>query len=305
MSQRKRILCPTDWSEPSRVALQAAVNMARYEDAELVLLHVLPPLGLVYGIASVASLGQVVQDEATEKLKTLIAECVPPDVRAQPLIRVGDEADEIHHAALQADVVVMSTHGRAGWAHWAFGSVAETVMRKSTCPIFVVGPSGKNSTISEAKPDGRGCCFDFPYKQVLWPTDLSEAAEVALDEAIAISLHHGAQLLMLHVIESPELEMSWLHEEHMEKRLRKLCKHKAGAQNARRLIGHGVAATEITRIAATEGADLIVMSTGSQRLEFGSIAQKVLREVPCPVFLVPRLASTPPAESQMETTLKI
>ena len=295
MSKIKRILCPTDWSEPSRVALQAAVKMARYEDAELVLLHVLPPLGLVYGMASVVSLGQVVQDEATEKLRTLIAECVPPDVRAQPLIRVGDEADEIHHAALQADAVVMSTHGRAGWAHWAFGSVAETVMRESTCPIFVLGPSGKADSdkagSDKAATDGRRCCFDFPYKQVLWPTDWSETSERALDEAIAISTHHGAQLLMLHVIEAPDSEMGWLHEEHMEKRLRKLCERKAGAQNARRLIGHGVAAAEITRIAAAEGVDLIVMSThgsnGWQSMKLGSVTQKVLREVPCPVFLVP------------------
>ena len=291
MSKIKRILCPTDWSEPSRVALQAAVKMARYEDADLVLLHVLPPLGLVYGMASVVSLGQIVQDEATEKLRALIAECVPPDVRAQPLIRVGDEADEIHLAALQADVVVMSTHGRAGWAHWAFGSVAETVMRESTCPIFVLGPLGKDSATSDAGQDERGCRVDFPYKQVLWPTDWSEVSERALDEAITISAQHGAQLLMLHVIESPELEMSWLHEEHMEKRLRKLRERKAGAQNARLLVGHGVAAKEITRIAAAECVDLIVMSThgsnGWQSLRLGSVAQKVMREVPCPVFLVP------------------
>ena len=314
MSKIKKILCPTDWSEPSRVALEAATKMARYEDADLVLLHVLPPLGLVYGMASAVSLGQVVQDEATEKLRALIAECVPPDVRAQPLIRVGDEADEIHLAALQADVVVMSTHGRAGWAHWAFGSVAETVMREAVCPIFVLGPLGQDSATSEAGLSGRGCRVDFPYQQVLWPTDWSEASERALDKAIAISTHHGAQLLMLHVIEAPELEMGWLHEEHMEKRLRRLCKRKAGAQNARRLLGHGVAATEIVRIAAAESIDLIVMSThgsnGWQSLRLGSVVQKVLREVPCPVFLVPHLdatppAETPPAELPIETVLDI
>lgn len=294
MSQIKRILCPTDWSEASRVALQAAVNMARYEGAELVLLHVLPPLGIVYGMASVVSLGQAVRDEASEKLARLIAQHVPPEVRAQALICIGEEADEIHLAALQADVVVMSTHGRAGWAHWAFGSVAENVLRDSTCPIFVVGPSGDSSTDKTAS-DGRNCRFDFPFKQVLWPTDWSEESYRALDEAIAISLHHGAQLLMLHVIEPPELEMSWLHEEHMEKRLLKLCKRKAGAQSARRLIGHGDAAAEITRVATAKSADLIVMSThgqtGWQRSSLGSVTQKVLRAVPCPVFLVPHPAA--------------
>lgn len=313
MLKIKSILCPIDWSEPSLIALQTAIHMARYEGAELVLLHVLPPLGLVYGIASVAALQQVVQDEATKKLTALIAECVPPDVRAQALIRVGEEADETHLAALQADVVVMSTHGRSSWVRWAFGSVAETVMREAVCPIFVLGPAGKGGTheggADKAGADGRVCCFDFPYKQVLWPTDWSEASERALDEAIAISTHHGAQLLMLHVIEASDSEMAWLHEEHMEKRLRKLCKRKAGAQNARRLIGHGVAAAEIARIAAAEGVDLIVMSThgrtGWQRLKLGSVTQKVLREVPCPVFLVPHPATSSSLKLPIEPVLKI
>ena len=311
MSQIKRILCPIDFGEPSRIALQAAVDMARYDmarydGAELLLLHVLPPLGLVLGIASVAALQQVVLDEATEKLAALIAECVPSDVQAQALIRIGEEADEIHLAALQADVVVMSTHGRAGWAHWAFGSVAESVLREAACPIFVVGPTSANG---EARQDGRSCRFDFPFKQVLWPTDWSEASEHALDEAIAVAAHHRAELLMLHVIEAPDSEMGWLHEEHMKKRLHKLCEHKAEAQNARRLIGRGVAAAEITRIAVQEGADLIVMSThgsnGWQSLKLGSVTQKVLRQVPRPVFLVPHSSTSSSVESSIETVLKI
>jgi nucleotide-binding universal stress UspA family protein len=311
MSQIKKILCPTDWSEPSRVALQAAVNIERHEKAELVLLHVLPHLGMVRGIVSVVPLGQVVQEEAFQKLTVLIAECVPPDVPVQPLIRIGDEADEIHRAALQADLVVMSTHGRSGWAHWAFGSIAESVLRESVCPIFVVGPSGITSSSRGAEKDGRGCCFDFPYKQVLWPTDWSDAADRALDEAIAIAAHHGAQLLLLHVIEPPRRDLSDSAQsqdqaEDTERHFIKLCERKAGAQNARHLICHGVAADEITRVAVAEGADLVVMSshgrTGWQRLKLGSVAQKVLRQVPCPVFLVPHSGDVSPVVEAQPVT---
>jgi len=301
MSEITRILCPTDFSEPSRVALQAAVNMARHEGAELLLLHVLPPLRYVHGITAVVPMGQVIQDEAHQKLTALIAEYVPPDVRVQSLIRVGDEAEEIHRAALQADVVVMSTHGRSGWAHWAFGSVAETVLRESPCPVFVVGPASAAGAASGAEQDGRGSCFDFPYKQVLWPTDWSEPSERALDEAIAIAAHHGAQLQLLHVIETLNLEpRGWWHKQHAEseEHFRRLCARKPGAQDARRLICHGVAADEISRVAVAEGADLIVMSThgrtGWQRLKLGSVAQAVLRHVPCPVFLVPHSAAVSP-----------
>lgn len=310
MSEIKRILCPTDWSEPSRVALRAAGNMARHEGAELLLLHVLPPLGSVRGITSVVPLAQVIQNEARQKLDALIQECVPPDVRVQPLIRIGEEAEEIHRAALQADVVVMSTHGRSGWAHWAFGSVAESVLRESACPIFVVGPAGADAVKSEAGQSGRSSCFDFPYKQVLWPTDWSQSSEQALDEAIAIAAHHGAQLLLLHVIEQPASEMGGLHEEHIERHFDRLWRHRPQPQHARHLICHGVPATEIIRAAVAEGADLIVMSshgrTGLQRLKLGSVAQKVLRQVPCPVFLVPPHAAKPSvAEPQEESVLTI
>jgi nucleotide-binding universal stress UspA family protein len=255
---------------------------------------------VVRGIASVVPLGQVIEQEAYQKLAVLIAECVPPDVRAQPLIRCGQEANEIHRAALQADVVVMSTHGRSGWAHWAFGPVAERVFREAAFPIFVVGPAGASGVEGEAGQHERSCCFDFPCKQVLWPTDWSQPSELALDEAIAIAAHHGAQLLLLHVIETSDTaKTSRRDQEHIEERFRKLCKHRPGAQDARRLIGRGVAADEITRVAIAESADLIVMSghgrTGRQPLKLGSVAQKVLHQVPCPVFLVPHSAASPVA----------
>jgi nucleotide-binding universal stress UspA family protein len=201
---------------------------------------------------------------------------------------------------------VMSTHGRSGWAHWAFGSVAQSVLRESTCPIFVVGPSDATGVKSETELDGRGSCFDFPYKQVLWPTDWSEASERALEEAIAIAAYQRAQLLLLHVVELPDgKEAGWLHDdEPTEKRFRELCERRPGTQDARRLIRHGVAAEEIIRATLAEGADLIVMSShgrsGWQRLKLGSVAQKVLRQVPCPIFIVPHRALSPVAGPSTE-----
>jgi nucleotide-binding universal stress UspA family protein len=304
MSQIKKILCPTDFGEPSRVALQAAVKMARLEEAELTLLHVLPPLGPVRGIAAVEALAQSVENEAHQKLEALLAECVPPGVRARPLVRVGEEAEEIHRAARQADVVVMSTHGRAGWGHWTFGTVAQSVFREAACPIFVVGPSAAND---KAGRNGRHFRFDFPFQQVLWPTDWSAAAERALDEAIVIAAHHDAQLIMLHVIEprEPESEDRQQEQDAAARELfRDLRASQPATQDARRLICHGIAAPEIIRVAIAESADLIVMGsygrTIQQKLSTGSVTQKVLRLVPCPVFLVPYSAALPSAEPLAE-----
>ena len=299
MPQIKRILCPTDWSPPSRVALQCAVKMALCEDAELLLLHVLPALDQVPGIASPASLGRAVEKEARERLHALIDECVPPEVEAQVLVRVGEEAEEIHRAALEADVVVMSTHGRSAWEHWAFGSVAQGVLLEAACPIFAIGPQTAERIRRQAESDGRRSSTDFPYKQILWPTDWSESSESALGEALDLTARHGAEMLMLHVIEPPQPEADGSGDladpiaQHGEAReqFRLLRERRPRTQGARRLISRGVAAAEIKRVAVAEGVDLIVMSThgrtGWQPDKLGTVAQKVLRVVPCPVFLVP------------------
>ena len=296
MPQIKRILCPTDWSPPSRAALQCAVKVALCEDAELLLLHVLPVLEQVPGIASPASLGRAVEEEARQRLLALIEESVPSEVRAQVLVRVGEEAEEIYRAALEADVVVMSTHGRSTWARWAFGSVAQSVLLDSACPIFAIGPQTAQSIRSQAEADGRSSCLDFPLKQILWPTDWSESSERALGEALDLTARHGAQMLMLHVIEPPQPEASGLdgpgeQPREAQEQFRLLRERRPRTRGARPLISHGVPATEIGRVALAEGADLIVMSahgrTGWQPHNLGSVAQKVLRVVPCLVFLVP------------------
>jgi len=289
-------LCPTDWSAPSRAALRVAVNMARFEGAELRLLHVLPPLGTVRGLASAASLGEAVEHEASQKLAAMVAELAAPNVRVTPLLRVGRASHEIFEAATECDVVVMSAHGRAGWARWALGSVAEKVLRETACPVFVVGPDALPARTG-AVASGLNPSVDFLFKQVLWATDWSLPAECALDEAIALARRHGAQLLLLHVSEPPIppglATADWDAEQSAEAAVcfGALCERHPGAGGARRLISRGDAAAEIVRVSRLEGADLIVMGThgrtGWKRSAVGSVAQEVVRLVPCPVLLVP------------------
>jgi nucleotide-binding universal stress UspA family protein len=56
------------------------------------------------------------------------------------------------------------------------------------------------------------------------------------------------------------------------------------------IVKHGDPYSEIIDLAASQGADLIVMSThgrtGPKRLLIGSVAEKVVRTAPCPVFTV-------------------
>ena len=64
----------------------------------------------------------------------------PADVKTQTHLRRGVVATEIIAAAkeIDADVVVIATHGRTGFRHLIFGSVAERVVRECPCPVLSV-----------------------------------------------------------------------------------------------------------------------------------------------------------------------
>lgn len=148
----RKILCPVDFSSPSIEALRAARDLAEKNSAELILIHVVQPVQPVappgvpagYAIqgyyeeraaAAWKSLDQLVKNEMPERLK----------VRAKVVL--GQAADEIVKAAEseKVDVIVASTHGWTGWRRFVFGSVAEKVVRLSSCPVLIIpGPGGRD-----------------------------------------------------------------------------------------------------------------------------------------------------------------
>jgi nucleotide-binding universal stress UspA family protein len=70
---------------------------------------------------------------------------IDPNVTIKSLVKVGDDpADKILKTCdeLQIDLIVISTHGRSGLTRWAYGSVADRILRGGTTPVFMVR-SGK------------------------------------------------------------------------------------------------------------------------------------------------------------------
>ena len=62
------------------------------------------------------------------------------EVPINTLVRVGSPAREIVEVAtdLNADIIVISTHGRTGFKHVLIGSVAENVVQRAPCPVLIV-----------------------------------------------------------------------------------------------------------------------------------------------------------------------
>jgi len=141
MSNWKRICCAVDFSEPSRLALSKAAELARRDGAELLLAHVYEvpqPAGELL-VAAVDLTGPAAA-EAEQKMRPWMEEAVR--LRGAPVrtrILAGQPALEVTQAAREAgcDLLVVGTHGRSGIKRLVLGSVAERIVREAHCDVLV------------------------------------------------------------------------------------------------------------------------------------------------------------------------
>ena len=141
----KKIVCPTDFSEPACKAIKAAGELAEKFAAELILMHVVGPVPVLEtptGLAGfdVAAYQQELSASAASSLQMRLEKHVPSSVVARTVVVHGEAAHEIVRVANEegADLIVVSTHGESGWRHRIFGSVAEKVIRNADCPVLAI-----------------------------------------------------------------------------------------------------------------------------------------------------------------------
>jgi nucleotide-binding universal stress UspA family protein len=140
----KRVLIPLDGSPAAEGVLPFIMQIAGPLDLEVVLLRVLEPIApmAVEGTREVRL--ENVEERTAEAhayLRPLADRLAMRGVRAQTVVRRGaDVPGEIHAAVREAgaDLVAMSTHGREGLSRVLFGSVAESVLRHSDVPVFLM-----------------------------------------------------------------------------------------------------------------------------------------------------------------------
>lgn len=139
----RRILHASDFSPASRPAFKKAVEMVRANRAELLLVHVLPPMPLI-GDAYIAATtyDEILRGQRTaaqKELDRLVSRARAAGLRASGiLVSFGVPAARIVRLAksTRADVIVMGTHGRTGLTRALMGSVADRVIRTAPCPVL-------------------------------------------------------------------------------------------------------------------------------------------------------------------------
>jgi len=139
----KRILCPVDFSPPSRLAFETAAQLAREGAGSLVLAHVWEPSPWMMGEQTLAPevIAAVVANAEDELVKWRERARELGGKQVESRLLDGVPWDVIVNAAREdraVDLIVMGTHGRTGLKRALLGAVAEKTVRHAPCPVLVV-----------------------------------------------------------------------------------------------------------------------------------------------------------------------
>jgi nucleotide-binding universal stress UspA family protein len=144
--QFRHILAPTDFSEYSKQAVASALELAKKFGAKLSILHVVElPAYPVEGYVPPSLSTTFMEDlerEASQELAQMVPEAESAGIELARLVTVGSPYRKILDMAEaeQVDLIVMATAGRTGFSRLIMGSIAERVVRTSSCPVLTIRP---------------------------------------------------------------------------------------------------------------------------------------------------------------------
>lgn len=146
MKRVRRILHPTDFSKASGRALAEAMDLAKQNKADLLLLHVIVPMTPYVaadhytGPEMYLKLEAAAKREAESSMARLLKKVQKAKVKTKSMLLKGVPHDLIVRTARRqkVDLVVIGTHGRTGISKFFMGSVAGRVIAMAHCPVLTV-----------------------------------------------------------------------------------------------------------------------------------------------------------------------
>jgi len=279
------ILATTDFSKPSKAALPYAIGLAQQYGAKVFVAHALSPEPhLTVPLEPMPVSVDLAWLDAKRNLARFVPGDSPGNPHCEAILRRGGFWDVISNIIEEnkIDLVVSGTRGRQGLRKLLFGSDTEKIYRRATCPVLSVGP--RVLPIKTAV---------WELKQILFPTDGSEASLKALPYALSFAEENQADLILVQFIPLTPPEYRESFEARVLEKLRALVTPEADAWcKPEFMVRFEFPAEGILRLAAERQADLIVMGvkrskevTMSAHLPW-TIASQVVAEASCPVLTV-------------------
>jgi len=283
----RNILFATDFSPAAAQAIPYVLKIAKHYDADLVALHVQPPLLNPTlpprGWASEVEAAKAQNHQHREELL-----CAFEGIRTLVLIEEGDIQSRLNAAIERnnTDLLVIGTRGRTGIGKLLLGSVAEEIFRTVSCPVLTAGPR-----CDPSRGGGR------QFREILYATDFSPESQGAAAYALSLAQEFQSRLILLHVIpqQKPgDLVSAADFTASSEKLLRKIVPPEAEAWcRPEYFVERGDPAEKILEFANLRESDLIVLGVRPEKRVPGAAthlqtatAHKVVSHATCPVLTV-------------------
>ncbi len=302
----RTILVPLDFSDASFRAIEFALPLARRFDASV---HVVYVYEGKPHFASMVDPPELFSDPAIElfsdreiagRLRDEVQRRFSIDLPAKDChFRSGRPCPEICDVAhkLDADLVVMATHGHTGFKHLTLGSTAEKVVRHVGCPILVV----REATRGPIKTVAEGIVLE----KILVPVDFSDCAREGARYASVFATRVGADLLLMHVVHPPDymavegmpvgpdwpqlIQNALLESEDKLDAMVNFLPLVGISADTEVAVGEPI--EKLAEASARPEIDMVITSThgytGLRHALLGSVAEQLVRIAKCPVLVVP------------------
>ena len=271
--QKGSVIAGTDFSPESNSVIEYAAALAIAESKPLCLAYAMPVVP-----DNSPDLLEIQQEELGGQIKIAEKLLGGSGLAVRGIFTAGDAAHELTRTARKVDAIyiVVGTGGYHGLERFLSGSVAEALVRRSNCPVIVVGPEAARQSL-----------HTIPWKRLVFASDTKHGVTEAAQLAGNLAASHHASLTIITVtpdrIKSPDKEQVDAFEEMMS------CDAwlKVKPQFA---IRSGELDEEILRMVDEREADLLVMSARSggrwlTHLQSGVVA-RILRSCRCPVMIL-------------------
>jgi nucleotide-binding universal stress UspA family protein len=282
----KRIICPVDFSADSDEALRYAIALAKDYQANLIILHCTDRSKMA-GFSNRLAIKGAIESFIYKHVHSTGID----DFSWGIVLVEGDPAEAItaKAAELSADLIVMRSRRRPNAV--LLGSTAEAVSRTAPCPVFVSHPQ---------EQDWVGRSMKVNLKRILVAYDFSGDSELALTYGLSFAQEYQTELHLLHVLperkkhQAPELSFLPINSdknfEEAVSRLSSVIPTEALAWcKITQTLREGLPYREILIYAEEQHIDLICIGASGtdygMRTLFGSNADRVLRQAPCPIVI--------------------
>ncbi|MDQ3050242.1 MAG: universal stress protein [Bacteroidota bacterium] len=183
-----KILIPYDFSETADLSLEHAVFMAKLIKAEIILLHIVETVSFTSAIShALSGFEQKIESATNEKLDQLAREIhLKSGVRLTVRTEVGRIYKKICNVAkeIDADIIVMGTHGVSGYEKFSVGTNTSRVVQESPCPVLSVQTHAKN----------------LGFKKIIIPIDESSDSRQKVPFAVALARFYRSHISIIGLI---------------------------------------------------------------------------------------------------------